>query len=67
MSEEKEYICKVKLTDDTEVIIQKDYGWGHEDELNDARDKFIDIEGNCFNKEHIKYILVLKNPNYKEQ
>lgn len=64
---EKEYICKVVLLDDSEIIFQKDYNWGMKDEINDERDKFIEICGNVFNKSSIKYITVTENPNYVKE
>lgn len=64
---EKEYICKVVLLDDSEIIFQKDYNWGMKDEINDERDKFIEICGNVFNKAFVKYITVTENPNYVKE
>ena len=62
---EKEFIVTVTLKDGTKTKIQEDYNWGYEDELNDTRKQFIEIEKSLFNKEYIVSITTEKNPKYK--
>lgn len=64
---EKEYIVTVTLKDGTKIKSQRDYNWGFEDELNDTRKQFADINGNMFNKENIVSVVTEKNPNYKKE
>ena len=64
---EREYIVTVTLKDGTKIKIQEDYNWGYENEVNDTRKQFIEIEKNVFNKEYIVSITTEKNPNYKKE
>ena len=64
---EKEYIVTVTLKDGTKTKIQEDYNWGYENEANDTRKQFIEIEKSIFNKEYIVSITTEKNPEYKKE
>lgn len=63
----KEYIITVTLKDGTIIKSQRDYNWGFEDELNDTRKQFANINGNMFNKDNIVSVVTEENPNYKKE